>query len=63
MNVKTYYWEIPTADDDLLCEQVVGNLYDTHAVAIRKDITSEIYSRMYYTKNILNFHWAWKLWR
>ena len=31
-------WEIPFADDDLLCECEVG---DTHAVAIRKDIAGE----------------------
>ena len=34
-------WEIPPADDDLLCECEVGNAHDTHAVAIRKDITGE----------------------
>ena len=34
-------WEIPFADDVLLCEREVGNAHDTHAVAIRKDITGK----------------------
>ena len=34
-------WEIPSADDDLLCEREVGNAHDAHAVAIRKDIAGE----------------------
>ena len=34
-------WEIPSADDDLLCERKVGNAHDTHPVAIRKDIAGK----------------------
>ena len=34
-------WEIPSADDNLLCEREVENARDTHADAIRKDITGE----------------------
>ena len=34
-------WEIPFADDALLCEREVGNAHDTYAVAIRKDIAGK----------------------
>ena len=34
-------WENPQIDDDLLCEHEAGNAHDTHAVAVRKDITGE----------------------
>ena len=29
-------WENPSAEDYLLCEQEIGNLHDTHAVAIKE---------------------------
>ena len=34
-------WESPTADNNLLCECEVGNVHDTHAIAIRKDNAGE----------------------
>lgn len=35
-------WESPAVDDDFLCEYEVGNPHDTHAIAVKKDITGEI---------------------
>ena len=32
-------WPNPTVDDELICEREVGNPHDTHAVAIKKDIS------------------------
>ena len=29
-------WENPSIGESLICEQEVGNCYDTHAVAIKK---------------------------
>ena len=34
-------WEIPSAEDDLLCECEVGNAHDTHIVAIRKGVVGK----------------------
>ena len=31
-------WENPSRSDELLCGREIGNAYDTHAVAIKKDI-------------------------
>ena len=31
-------WENPSEDDELVCEHEIGNVHDTHAVAMRKDI-------------------------
>ena len=32
-------WPNTTVDDELICEREVGNPHDTHAVAIKKDIS------------------------
>ena len=35
-------WPNPTVDDELICEREVGNPRDTHAVAIKKDISGTL---------------------
>ena len=36
-----HVWGNPSEDDELICECEVGNAHDTHAVAIRKNISRE----------------------
>ena len=35
-------WDNPSVSESLICEREVGNCYDTHAVAIKKNIEGEI---------------------
>ena len=35
-------WENPSISESLICEREISNCYDTHAVAIKKTIKSDI---------------------
>ena len=45
-------WDNPSVSESLICEREVGNCYDTHAVAIKKNIEGGIKTVEYIPRKI-----------